>query len=324
MPVTLIMGKLLPFISLCFSLVLAAQRIDNTASFRDIKGADSFRFAYDNDYFASKDFYYSQGFSFELVNPMFKGNFLNAVLPKLNHSDRKYGLAFEHNLFTPFNIGADTLLTDDRPYAGMVLLKFFVTSTDTIRKNRLSSAMHFGFIGPMAFGKEIQRTYHILSGNAEPAGWRYQIRNELLVNYVLDYESELLRLENYLSLQSRARLQAGTIKTALSSGLSFTAGIVNSPFTSAKTNDPFRIYVYGDAVVSVVGYNAALQGGVFNRNHPFTIAANDISRLTLQQDLGLVLQWKSVYFEYFLSNLSKEFSDGRSHQWGGFRIGCKL
>ena len=69
MPVTLIMGKLLPALSLCLSLAATAQRIDNTASFRDIKGVNSFRFAYDNDYFASNDFYYSQGFSFDLVNP---------------------------------------------------------------------------------------------------------------------------------------------------------------------------------------------------------------------------------------------------------------
>lgn len=51
---------------------LFAQKIDNMASFRDIKDVNYFRFNYDNDYFGSTDENYTQGYNFELVSPSFK------------------------------------------------------------------------------------------------------------------------------------------------------------------------------------------------------------------------------------------------------------
>ena len=67
-----------------FPAILLAQKIENTASFRDIKASNYFRFNYDNDYFTGTDQNYTQGYNFELVAPIFKKNPINiAHLPTL-------------------------------------------------------------------------------------------------------------------------------------------------------------------------------------------------------------------------------------------------
>jgi hypothetical protein len=51
--------------SLSFGSCLA-QKIDNLASFRDIEGANYFRFHYDNDIFFATDADYTQGVGLNL------------------------------------------------------------------------------------------------------------------------------------------------------------------------------------------------------------------------------------------------------------------
>jgi hypothetical protein len=57
------------FILILFSLFIqtsVAQKIDNLASFRDIEGANYFRFHYDNDIFFATDADYTQGVGLNL------------------------------------------------------------------------------------------------------------------------------------------------------------------------------------------------------------------------------------------------------------------
>jgi len=77
-------------------------------------------------------------------------------------------------------------------------------------------------------------------------------------------------------------------------------------------------------LVNAIGYDATMQGGVFNRSSPYTIAAKDIKRVTLQQNFGVVLNFRKIYLEYFQSLLSPEFSGGKMHRWGGLKIGVKI
>ncbi|MFZ1360313.1 MAG: hypothetical protein WAS28_17585, partial [Saprospiraceae bacterium] len=57
---------------------------------------------------------------------------------------------------------------------------------------------------------------------------------------------------------------------------------------------------------------------------PYTIAGKDIKRITLQQNFGVVMNYKKIYLEYFQSLLSPEFSGEKMHRWGGIKIGVKL
>jgi len=319
------MKKIFVFI-ICFTFPLwaTAQKIDNTASFRDIKSSDYFRWHYDNDYFTASDYYYTQGYNFELVAKALAKNPINVLLIKPKTSQLKYGLSFEHIGFTPTSILSNDILYGDRPFAAAVMLKSFVISTDTLKKTRLSSSLSIGIIGPGAFGRETQAGIHKWVDDDEPLGWQHQIKNDVLLNYELAHETQLLKLNEWLALNSDARLRLGTVNTNISGGLNSVFGKINSAFGAVKNEKKFLIYGYAQSRVSLIGYDATLQGGIFNRSSPYTIPNSDISRVTLQHNFGVVMQFKNIYLEYSRSEISREFKSGNPHRWGGFRIGFKL
>ena len=312
-------------LSLLFLPLLSfSQRIDNTASFREIKSNHYLRYNYDNDFFANTDYYYTQGHNLELVSPKLLKNPINILFIKLKNSEQKYGASFEQMGFTPTSLKSNEILYDNRPFAAAAMLKPFLISTDTIHKTTLSSNLTIGIIGPYALGREIQTEIHEWISGTTPYGWQYQIQNDLILNYEISHEKQLYRLNNLFALNSNAKLRLGTLNTNISGGLTTTFGKINSPFVSLKNKNNFQIYGYWQGLVTVVGYDASLQGGLFNQNSPYVITNENMERFTFQKNFGIVLHSKTFYLEYSRSALSKEFKTGRTHKWGGFRIGFTL
>lgn len=301
-----------------------AQRIDNMATFRDIKSDNYFRIHYDNDYFTATDYYYTQGYNFEFTSPRLKSNPLNKLLYSPKSNEKKYGLSIEHMGYTPTSIRFDNILYGDRPFAAAIMLKSFLVATDTVSKSRVGSALNIGIIGPGAFGNEMQTGIHKWVGDIKPLGWHNQIKNDLVLNYEITHEKQLVRPNDFFALNSYEKLKIGTINTNVSAGLTTVFGIINNPFTSVRNKNKFQIYGYLQGLGTLVGYDATLQGGIFNRESPYTIANSDIERVTFQTNFGIIMQYKAVYLEYSRSELSKEFKTGNFHKWGGFRIGFKL
>ena len=305
-----------------FPAILLAQKIENTASFRDIKASNYFRFNYDNDYFTGTDQNYTQGYNFELVAPIFKKNPINYFFIKPKNSEFKYGLSIEHIGFTPDNIKSEEIQYDDRPFAAAIMLKSFSIATDTIQKSRFVSSLNLGIIGPGAFGKEMQVAIHKATGNTIPGGWQNQIKNDIVLNYELNYEKQLLRYNNLFSLNASSNAKIGTLYTNASLGLNATIGIINDPFSSVKHKNKFEIYFFSQAFVSAIGYDATLQGGLFNNKSPYTI--NSIERFTAQANYGFIMQTKGMYLEYFQTLHTPEYEIGRAYKWGGIKIGFRL
>jgi hypothetical protein len=106
-------------------------------AFRTIKSDSYFRFNYENDYFASTDENYTQGYNLELVLPVFKKNPINYLFYKPENSAIKYGLALEHIGFTPYAYEKTEIQHNDRPFASAIMLKSFIIATDTIKKATL-------------------------------------------------------------------------------------------------------------------------------------------------------------------------------------------
>lgn len=303
-----------------------AQRIDNTASFRQM-GQDKFiRLHYDNDFFTATDYYYTQGYTVEVVNPVLRKNPLTRLLLKAPGHQVQYGLAFEHFGFTPTSIQSKAILVGDRPFAGCMLLKTFSISTDTLRRVRISSVLSTGMVGPVALGGEIQAALHRLLNGVEPHGWQHQIRNDVILNYTLNYEKQLYAYHHALSVSATAQAQVGTFADRLQTGVVVMAGRFDSPFGHTPNNRrlPMHLYVYAQPVVSVVAYDATLQGGPFNRSSPYVLKADQLARTTFQANVGAVFGYKNLYLEYYQSWLSPEFETGLPHRWGGVKIGVSF
>lgn len=300
---------------------MAAQKIDNTASFRDLKANRYFRFNYDNDFFASRDQDYTQGYNFELVSLGLRRNPINKLLLTPKKSENKYGISIEHIGFSPYNIKSASIQHGDRPFAASIMLKSFAIATDTVHKSRWVSALNVGLIGPGAFGKEMQVAIHKATGNTIPEGWQNQIRNDVVLNYEVGYEKQWVSYRNLFSIQTNTTLRFGTLFTNASIGVNGTLGIINAPFKALKTRKKLSIYGYAQPMVNVIGYDATLQGGLFNRKSPYTIADSHIERITTQLNYGVVLQTHTLYFEYSRVIISREFEMGTKSKWGGIKTG---
>ncbi|MBP7243947.1 MAG: lipid A deacylase LpxR family protein [Bacteroidia bacterium] len=312
---------LILFCGIPFSLF--SQTIDNTASFRSMESTGYFRLHYENDFFTASDFYYSQGINLEFCSPALINNPLNLLLPKMKNSGSTFGLALEHAVFTPSSIRNAEIMYNDHPYAAYMILKTFLISTDTLNFQRLSSTLSIGGIGPIASGDEMQKSIHKWLKNIEPLGWQHQIKNDIILNYELTYEQQLYNYKNYFLLSSLVKIQAGTLMDNAQIGCTVMAGRFNSPYASSTSSilRIFKLYGYAQPLVRMVGYDATLQGGMFNRDNPYTLSSQQLTRIVFETNFGLVLGFQKVYLEYYQSLQTKEFQLGKYHRWGGIRVG---
>ena len=300
------------------SFTTYAQVTDNSSSFKNTNSQKYFRLHYDNDYFTKTDEYYTQGITLEFVHQGIKKFPLAKLLIRPRQKEMIYGITIDHYGFTPTSILSDSVLHNDRPFSSNLSLQTFLISTGN--KQRISVALTTGIMGPAAGGKAMQTDIHRWLKNPLPHGWQYQIKNDVILNYEVKYERQLIKYGSAFLLNSMASLQAGTHNDNLGGGINFMAGHFNSPYTHTK-NKRVSYYIYAQSKLNVIAYDATLQGGLFNRTSAYTIAAKNISRLTFRGDYGLVLSFGKLYLEYCQSILTKEFNTGTLHRWGGIRVG---
>lgn len=304
---------------------LFAQRIKNESVIRNIASDHYFRFYYENDFITIIDYYYTSGMNLELVKPSFQKNPINKIFFRVPGAKMRYGLALDHYAFTPLHIINDEILYGDRPYAGCISINSFRIAIDEKKKRRITTSLVLGLIGPATQWEPVQTFLHKhVIAAPQPQGWDHQIRNDLILNYKVNFEKNIVG-EDFFMLNGNAEAVAGTMNDKLSAGLSLMLGKIEDPYqSSAAIDTKWKFYVFGNSFASTVGYDATLQGGVFNKKSPYTLSPSDINRFTFQNQIGLMMHHKNISIELSESFLSKEFKTGRSHIWGGLGIGIDL
>ncbi|WBL22840.1 lipid A deacylase LpxR family protein [Zunongwangia sp. HRR-M8] len=307
-----------------FSIFTYGQEINSTNIVHDFEGYRYFRLNYDNDFFMYSDDDYTQGLNFELVHPVFRKNPINFLFFKSKGGNYKYGLAIEHSAFTPDVISDIDIRYTDRPYASALTLKMMSVSDHLDKGSRMKSSFWLGIIGPSSLGGAGQTWIHEATGNWKPRGWDNQIVDDVMLNYNLGFETLLLNFSNYFSLYGESKVRLGTMFTDFNLGASATLGLVNSPLRTSNRRSKFQVYLFARGITNFVGYNALLQGGVFNRRSPYTIPSNKIERFTGQYYYGLVIKSGFFYLEYYQTSMTREFEYGDPEDWGGLKIGVRI
>ncbi len=312
-------------VGISFLLQLAnmakAQEVNNLLSYKSINADRYYRLNYENDFFSATDQYYTQGIHMEVVSPALRKNPLTKLLLHPHYDYIRYGLGAEHDGYTPTSIGSDQILFGDRPFAGCLYLKSFVIAIDPKKKQRFSAALSTGVIGPGAGAMEMQRDIHKWLNNVTPHGWEYQVHNDVILNEELDYEKQLLSYGKYFLLDAEGMARVGTLSDKAGIGTTLMFGYFYSPYESQpEAKNHFRIYAYEHPEFALIGYDATLQGGMFNRTSPYTIPSSDISRVVFQNRFGFVVIYQRFHLEYFQSVKSNEYTTGKMHVWGGVQI----
>lgn len=317
------MRVLLVLLFVVMSLITKAQTINNTFSYRDINGERHLRFLYENDVLTATDEFYTQGITLQYTSANQSNFFTSRLLVKPKNYSSKYTIGLQHNGYTPQSIQDPNIRLDDRPYAAAFMLQFSNTATHPSKKIRISSFLSAGVLGYIAGGEWMQKTIHRNLDNVAPRGWQYQIANDLVLNYRLQIENNIISIGNYLSLNTTAGIDAGTLLNQISAGANLSVGIFNSQYQKSDGNHNVNVRLYSHPQISAVGYDATLQGG-FLGDSPHTFTNNEIERVVYSHRYGINMQINKLYLEYFYQTRTKNFKQGKAHSWGGIAIGVVI
>lgn len=292
-------------LALC-SASASARTVDSDDNAAFLRDGRLFRFDYANDLFASRDRYFTQGYGFDYFHPALRKSPLMRLLPALP-GESAYGLTFRHSGFTPTSLFSDASRVGDRPFASYLFLGHMRVSRDEQGGLTLTTELDGGIIGQGAGGKWIQVGLHRALGNLLPQGWDNQIRNDAVLNFHGSLEKRLV---------STAWFDGGAFVDAAAGTLYTNAGVGLTGRLGAPAGGGKRAYLFARVDEKVVGYDATLQGGVFNRSSPYTLRAGQIERLVTRGDLGFALDRAGYAVVFMRSFQSREFKGGLAHQWG--------
>lgn len=282
-------------------------------------------FTYANDFFFGTDYYFTQGLTFDWVSPALARSPLHRLLPQgPAGSTRYHGILLSYNGYTPLRITDAFIRVGDRPYAAYGYASLYRVSNQALRGRRLTTAIELGYLGPAAGGKFIQTKLHELTHNPTPRGWDYQVRSDAVLGYRAAYEQRLLAAGRRAELSGSAEAALGTLYTYAGVGGRLRAGWFDSYFASLGPAGPrsgagrrgWQGYAEATLTGRLVGYDATLQGGLFNRSSPYVLTASAVRRAVLHSTGSLTLAHAGLSFTATAAYVGPEFAGGRPHRWG--------
>jgi len=281
---------------------------------------------FDNDVLDNTDRYYTNGIRIDIISPFLKPFPLNYLMvPYWGAGVNYYGISIVQNMYTPSTTKIGGILYGDRPYAAYLYLGTFKISNDPVKKFRQTTELDIGIIGPYSFGGFVQKTFHAtIPTNNEPLGWLYQIQNDLVLNYNLCYEKGIVS-GKHIELNLTGNSAIGTLYTNFGGGLMTRTGLFNPYFVNlgisrSQSNHQYglrnsQVYFFIDLQGKVIGYDATLQGGLFNHSSVYTLNGQDISRVVFEGCAGITLNFEGFRFDIGQYLLSPEFHRGWWHHW---------
>ncbi len=310
----------------CFFLIifcnnLFCQKIDSITNLTKLESY--IKLQYENDFFSATDRYYTQGIQFSFINKIIKHSPLSYLLISINkNAINYYGFNVEQNCFTPKSIRYDTLNYLERPFAATFFVSHTLNSLNIQQKTALNTQLDIGIIGPCAKCEDEQKAIHKALINIRPLGWENQLKTDYIINYRVSLEKGFVN-QKHLEVIGRVTAKIGSLYTDMFFGLTGRIGILNPYFNnlgmdrlSKHNNSNFQLHGVLKGGVKLVGYNATLQGGLFNDKSIYTISNNRVSRLVIDGMAGIVLTYKRIGIEYSKFYLTKEFLEGTEHGWG--------
>ena len=280
----------------------------------------------ENDLLDNTDRFYTNGLRFDLVAPFLQASPLSKLLAPYWHPGKNYyGICLVQNMYTPSTTKIGGILYGDRPYAAYLYVGSYKITNDLKRKIRFSRELQIGIIGQSSLGEYVQKTFHnSVPTNNEPLGWEYQISNDLLLNYQVILEKGILAAKA-VEVNVNGNAILGTVMTNIGGGISIRAGRFNPYFVNLgvdkKANNLKRglkntqLFLSLKSAFRFVGYDATLEGGMFNKSSPYTIASSEMSRAVLKSSLGVTFTYGGFRINLDQYLQSPEFKNGWWHKW---------
>ncbi|WP_424140685.1 lipid A deacylase LpxR family protein [Roseomonas chloroacetimidivorans] len=227
-----------------------------------------------------------------------------------------WGLSLGQSLYTPEDKQRRNPDPADRPYAGR--LYGALTVSRTTPSTQTIFEVQAGVVGPAAFGRQVQNSYHHLIGVKPAKGWHYQIENEPVLDLLAERRWRV-SLGEWQGLETEfipvATLSLGNANTYVAAGGTFRLGRgLDADWGSARIRpalagsslleprSEFGWYVFGGVDGRVVARDITLDGNTWRDSR-------SVDRRWLVGDVqgGVALLWRGIRLAYTQVLRSEEF-----------------
>lgn len=303
-------------------------------------GRGNFVFNLENDVWFNQDDGYSNGLAFSWVSPQLNREsksawlrFLYQLNTRLLGNQKKTGnldysksedlsqrwaiVSLAQGMFTPADLTEEELISDDRPYAG--LLYAGLTLVRNAGRKQTVWGAGLGVVGPLSLAEATQKWLHETYGWTDPQGWRNQLKNEPVVDIWFNRFWTLIGPERAgwgwrPAVKAGVGGQLGNLRTSVETIIDFRFGLNLQPENEAVHSPPLfgqspltgvkRTSVYGFCRLSgqALARNLLIEGNTFAAG-----PGQSLHHLYGQLTSGLVYQSEQAALAFYAVVRTKEF-----------------
>ena len=283
-------------------VVLIANSVRSQSTFIPaIKSLErSISLEFDNDTYYYTDYYYTYGLQIKFYHPVFNKFPWNKYLPNVPDNNLTIsGLALSQKLYTPKNIRDSLVQFNDRPFAATLEINYLFENHDTLTELIIKNNIRIGVMGPAAGGGAMQKEIHDWINSPYPQGWKYQISNDVILNYdlLLSYP---IYFNDFLKISALGLLRVGTCNDDLSAGME----IIISRRYQHLAQKP-RFWVSLNSNLRYVFYDATMQGGLFSTNE-YALKYDMLSHAVIGVSAEFGMEYSGFNLSYKHNYLTKD------------------
>lgn len=283
-----------------------------------------FGFISDNDLYTSSknDMYYTNGLEF------FYRYLSKNENPKINKKITEF--RFGQYLYNPRFINKEAVHKNDRPFTGYLFVEagrsFFYQSESVLKTD-----FQLGYMGPNAFGRQTQESFHELIGYKKVYGWENQLHNALAVQAHILYSKEMFPSEHsdYADIHFQSEANLGTIFSGISTGVMVRLGFKeliplydsNLHDASVSANEQLNMrefYFYFMPSINYQFYDATIEGSMFSNTSPVTF---DLEPFRFNFEAGLKYRHNKFNMSYSFIYRGRELKDPKFDTNSGYFFG---
>ncbi|OXA82541.1 hypothetical protein SAMN05444397_107139 [Flavobacterium aquidurense] len=283
-----------------------------------------FGFITDNDLYTSSknDMYYTNGLEL----------FFRYLSKKENEKINKKITEFRvgQYIYNPRYINETAVDINDRPFTGYLFAEagrsFFYNSESVLKTD-----FQLGFMGPNAFGRETQESFHHLIGYKKVYGWENQLTNAFAVQAHVLYSKKLFpgKHNDFVDLHFQSEANLGTIFDGVSTGFLARIGfkkllpVYDSNLHDASVSaqpqfDVREFYFYAMPSVNYQFYDATIEGSMFSDTSPVTF---ELEPLRFNAEFGLKYRHNNFNISYSFLYRGRELKDPETNTNSGYFFG---
>jgi lipid A 3-O-deacylase len=281
-------------------------------------------FISDNDLYTSSknDMYYTNGL--ELFYRFLSKNDNSKINKKITE------FRIGQYIYNPRFINETAVDINDRPFTGYLFAeagRSFLYQSESVLKTNFQ----LGFMGPNAFGRETQESFHHIIGYKEVFGWENQLHNAFAIQANMMYSKKMFpsKHNDFIDLHFQSEANLGTIFDGVSTGFLTRIGFKKLlPIYDSNLHDASisfepqynirEFYFYAMPSVNYQFYDATIQGSVFSNTSPITF---DLEPLRFNAEFGLKYRHNNFNMSYSFIYRGRELKDPETNTNSGYFYG---